>query len=130
MWLLFSLGKMCGQFEFPGKFIQKLPVYFQFVAIISSNKKDKVLHMIETKDVLCQFGWNWRGGSGEEVVNVFSFFTIISLWQWAWHLIWTNFNHLYLGMLYVKYGGTWLGDSEGVNMWKDIDRHLDRQTDI
>ena len=33
-------------------------------------------------------------------------------------------------MLYVKYGGTWLGDSEGVNMWKDMDRHLDRQTDI
>ena len=31
-------------------------------------------------------------------------------------------------MLYVKYGWTWLGDSEEVEMWKDMDGHLDRQT--
>ena len=34
----------------------------------------------------------------------------------------------HLGMLYVKYGWTWLGDSEEVEMWKDMDGHLDRQT--
>ena len=33
-----------------------------------------------------------------------------------------------LGMFYVKYGGTWLGDSEEVNMWKYMEGHLDRQT--
>ena len=32
-------------------------------------------------------------------------------------------------MLYVKYGGTWIGDSEEINICKDMDGHLDRQTD-
>ena len=32
-------------------------------------------------------------------------------------------------MLYVKNGGTWHGDSEEVDMWKDMDGHLDKQTD-
>ena len=32
-------------------------------------------------------------------------------------------------MPYVKYGETWIGDSEEVNMSKNINRHLDRQTD-
>ena len=32
-------------------------------------------------------------------------------------------------MLYVKYGGTWLGDSEEVNMWRDMDSRLDGQID-
>ena len=38
-------------------------------------------------------------------------------------------NHLHLRMLYVKYGGTWLGDSEEVNMWRDMDSRLDGQID-
>ena len=41
----------------------------------------------------------------------------------AWPFIWTNLNHLHLVMLYVKYGGYWHGDSEEVNMWKDMDGH-------
>ena len=59
----------------------------------------------------------------------FYFVAIIPLWQRAWSFIWTNFNHLYLGMRYVKYGKTWLGDFEEVNVWKDMDGHLDRQID-
>ena len=60
----------------------------------------------------------------------FHFVSIISLWQRAWPFIRTNLNCLHLGVLYVKYGGTWLGDSEEVNTWKDIDGHLNRQTQI
>ena len=73
-----------------------------------------------------KFGWIWPDGSGEGVVNVFSLcsnYTCISLWQKAWPFIWINLNRLQQGMLYVKYGGTWLSDSEEVNtdMWKDMD---------
>ena len=32
-------------------------------------------------------------------------------------------------VLYVKYGGTWHGDSEEVNMCKYMDGHLNRETD-
>ena len=32
-------------------------------------------------------------------------------------------------MLYVKYGVTWIGDSEEINICKDMDGHLDMQTD-
>ena len=31
-------------------------------------------------------------------------------------------------MIYVKNDGTWLGDSEEVDMWKDMNGYLDRQT--
>ena len=34
-----------------------------------------------------------------------------------------------IGMLYVKYGGTWLCDCEEVNIWKDMNGHLVIQTD-
>ena len=61
-------------------------------------------------------------------IMFFHFITSISLWQRAWPFIWTNLNHLYLRMLYVKYGGTWLGDSEEFNMLTDMDGHLDRET--
>ena len=56
----------------------------------------------------------------------FHFVAIISLWQRAWSFICTNLNHLHFGMLYVKYGETWLGDSEEVNMWQDMEWHLVR----
>ena len=32
-------------------------------------------------------------------------------------------------MFYVKYGGTWLSESEEIDMWKDMDGHLNRETD-
>ena len=48
----------------------------------------------------------------------FHYVAIISLWQRAWSFIGTNLNRHHLGMLYVKHGETWLGDSEEVNMWK------------
>ena len=71
-----------------------------------------------------RFGWNWPSSSGEEVVNVFS--------QRSYYLPLTKDIALYLNklesssLLYVKYGGTWIGDSEVVNIWKDMDGHLDR----
>ena len=74
-----------------------------------------------------KFGWNWPCGSGEEVVNVFSLcsYYLPLTKDMALHL-----NKLELSsMLYVKYGGTSLGDSEEVNMCNDMDGHLDRQTD-
>ena len=58
----------------------------------------------------------------------FHYVAIISLWHRACPIIWTDLiNHLKLGMLYVKYGGTWLGDSEEVYHWKNMDGKTDRQ---
>ena len=51
----------------------------------------------------------------------FHYVVIINLWQRAWPFIGTNLNRLHLGMMYVKHSGTWLVDSEEVNMWKDMD---------
>ena len=56
----------------------------------------------------------------------FHYVAFISLWQKAWPFIGTNLNRLHLGMPYVKRGGTWLGDSEEVNIWKGLDGHLNR----
>lgn len=41
----------------------------------------------------------------------------------------TKLNRLYLGMIYFKYGRTWLGGSVEVKIWKDMDGLMDRQTD-
>ena len=59
----------------------------------------------------------------------FNYAAIILLWQRTWSFIWTNLNHLHLGILYIKYDRTWLGYSEEANMWKDMDGYLDRQID-
>ena len=73
-----------------------------------------------------KFGWSWPSGSGEEVVIVFSLF--------SYYLPMTKGIALHLNklesssMFYLKYGGTWFSDSEEVNMCKDMDGHLDRQT--
>ena len=51
------------------------------------------------KDALCQFGWNWPSGSGEEVFLIpsvyFCYFLIISPWKRAGPFIWTNLNPLH-----------------------------------
>ena len=52
----------------------------------------------------------------------FQYVAFISLWQRAWPFIWSS-------MLYVKYAGSWLGDSEEGNMFKDMNGHLERQTE-
>ena len=73
-----------------------------------------------------EFGWNWPSDSGEEVINVFS--------KCSYNLPLTKGMALHLNklesysILYVKYGGTWIGDSEEVNMSKDMDEHLKRET--
>ena len=69
-----------------------------------------------------KFGWHLRSGSGEEVSIYFHYVAISPFDQGHG----TSFEQT---MLYVKYGGIWLGDSEKVNMCKDMDGHLDRQTD-
>ena len=86
----------------------------------------KKLNPLNSRMFCAKFGWNWPSSSGEEVVNVFLLC--------SYYLPLTKGTALHLNkiesslMLYVKFGGTWLGDSEDVNMCKDMDGHwTDRQ---
>ena len=85
----------------------------------------KKLNPLNPRTFWANFGWNWPDGSGE-VVNVFS---LCSFYPPLKKGIWKNMNCLHLGMLYIKHGGTWLSDSEEVNMWVDMDGPFNRQTD-
>ena len=76
-----------------------------------------------------KFGLNWLGGSGEEVVNVFSLCSYYLPLTKGMVLHFNKLNRLHLEMLYVKNDGTWLSDSEVVDMWKNVDGRLDRQID-
>ena len=62
----------------------------------------------------------------------FHYVANISLWQRAWPFFGKNLNRLHLGMLYVKYGGTWLGILKKLiceKIWMDTwtDRQIDNR---
>ena len=72
----------------------------------------------------CKFGWNWRGGSGEEDFLIlsmyFRYFVIISSKKKMGPFIWSNLNHLYQRMLSVKFGWIWpidSGEEDFLNMY-------------
>ena len=66
----------------------------------------------------------------ENKPSMYFHYVAISLWQRPWFFIGTNLNCLHQGILYVKYGGTWLEILKKLiceKIW--MDTWTDRQTD-
>ena len=83
---------------------------------------------LNPKMVCAKFGWNWPGGSEEEVVSVFLLCSYYLPLTKGMALRLNKLNCLHLWMLYVKYDGTWLNDSEEVKkIWMDIGQKDNKQ---